>query len=94
MEGIFPPGMVISPGFYSNWNHITGSSNHGGQQIFIPLIRLPHLEIIFTEEEDGTLLTLNHTEIPFGQGHQYEIGWIEYYFEPMLGYFTYLANET
>ena len=61
---------------------------------FHPLDPSSHLEIILSEEEDGTLLTLNHTEIPFGQSQQYEQGWIEYYFEPMLGYFTYLANET
>lgn len=60
---------------------------------FHPLDPSSHLEIILFEEEDGTLLTLNHTEIPFGQSRQYELGWIEYYFEPMLGYFTYLANE-
>lgn len=34
------------------------------------------------------LLTLTHTQIPQGQGSQYESGWKEYYFEPMTEYFT------
>jgi activator of HSP90 ATPase len=60
---------------------------------FHPLDPSSTLEIILDEEEGGTLLTLNHTDIPFGQSEQYKKGWEEYYFEPMLGYFTYLASE-
>ena len=60
---------------------------------FHPLDPSSTLEIIFDEEEDGTLVTLNHTDIPFGQSEMYEKGWNEYYFEPMVGYFTYLASE-
>lgn len=60
---------------------------------FHPLDPSSTLEIILDQEEDGTLLTLNHTDIPFGQGEKYKQGWKEYYFEPMLGYFTYLASE-
>lgn len=59
---------------------------------FHPLDPSSTLEIIFDEEEEGTLVTLNHTDIPFGQSEMYEKGWKEYYFEPMLGYFTYLAS--
>lgn len=60
---------------------------------FHPLDPSSTLEIIFDEEEDGTLVTLNHTDIPFGQSEMYEKGWNEYYFEPMLGYFTYLVSD-
>ena len=59
---------------------------------FHPLDPSSTLEIILEEDENGTLVTLNHTDIPAGQSPQYEQGWKEYYFEPMLGYFTYLAS--
>jgi uncharacterized protein YndB with AHSA1/START domain len=49
------------------------------------------LEILLEPAEGGTRLTLKHTEIPEGQGEQYEEGWRDYYFEPMLEYFTNLA---
>jgi activator of HSP90 ATPase len=49
------------------------------------------LEILLDEEEDGTRLTLLHTNIPEGQAEQYEQGWRDYYFTPMLEYFK--VNE-
>ncbi len=45
------------------------------------------LEVLFKEVEGGTEMTLVHTEIPEGQGQQYEEGWREFYFEPMTRYF-------
>jgi uncharacterized protein YndB with AHSA1/START domain len=51
------------------------------------------VEILLDENENGTLLTLNHTEIPKGLVSSFEDGWKEYYFEPMLGYFTAKAEE-
>lgn len=60
---------------------------------FHPLDPSSTLEIILDEAENGTTMTLNHTDIPSGQGEKYEKGWKEYYFEPMMGYFTYLASE-
>jgi activator of HSP90 ATPase len=36
--------------------------------------------------ENGSLLTLTHTNIPEGQS-DYEKGWIEHYFNPMKEYF-------
>lgn len=60
---------------------------------FHPLDPSSTLEIILTAEPEGTLLTLHHTDIPSGQAEKYRRGWIEFYFEPMLGYFSYLAQK-
>lgn len=45
------------------------------------------LEIILETTTTGTRLTLNHSNIPDGQGNMYREGWEEYYFRPMLDYF-------
>lgn len=36
---------------------------------------------------DQVKLTLNHSNIPKGDGEKYKLGWIEHYFEPMLNYY-------
>ncbi len=59
---------------------------------FHPMDPSSTLEVLFEPEDTGTKLTLNHTEIPNGQSGQYEQGWKEYYFEPMFGYFTGIAE--
>ena len=46
------------------------------------------LEIVLDAVEDGTRLTLKHSDIPAGQGASYESGWVENYFEPMTTYFS------
>lgn len=46
------------------------------------------LELKFEKDGKGTKLTLKHWNIPQGQGEQYEEGWQEHYFEPMLDYFS------
>lgn len=46
------------------------------------------LEISFEEDEGGTRLTLAHSDIPDGQGESYRQGWEDYYFKPMLDYFS------
>jgi len=46
------------------------------------------LEVLFEENGENTLLTLNHTQIPDGQAGQYTEGWQEYYFTPMAEYFS------
>ena len=51
------------------------------------------LEILITPAPKGCQLTLNHTEIPAGQGKQYDQGWKDFYFEPMLKYFKELLAE-
>lgn len=46
------------------------------------------LEIVLEEVEEGTRLTLYHTELPEGQATQYREGWEEHYFEGMQEYFS------
>lgn len=46
------------------------------------------LEILFESISNGTRLTIIHTDIPDGQGDMYREGWEEYYFKPMLDYFS------
>lgn len=46
------------------------------------------LEITLEKVKDGTKITLNHTNIPKGQGKQYKQGWHDHYFEPMKEYFS------
>jgi activator of HSP90 ATPase len=41
------------------------------------------LEILFTQKEDYTLVSLTHTQIPEGQGDRYKKGWKDYYFSNM-----------
>jgi uncharacterized protein YndB with AHSA1/START domain len=45
------------------------------------------LEVLLEASIEGTVITLVHTEIPDGQGAQYEAGWKEHYFAPMKQYF-------
>lgn len=46
------------------------------------------LEILFESLTNGTRMTLIHTNIPDGQADMYREGWEEYYFKPMLEYFS------
>jgi uncharacterized protein YndB with AHSA1/START domain len=46
------------------------------------------IEIILRAEDAGTRLILRHSEIPEGQGSDYQEGWRENYFEPMKRYFA------
>lgn len=46
------------------------------------------LEITLEKVKDGTKITLNHTNIPKGQGKQYKQGWHDHYFKPMREYFS------
>jgi activator of HSP90 ATPase len=46
-----------------------------------------NLEIIFKPYKNGTRLTINHSNLPEGQGKNYKDGWADYYFEPMKKYF-------
>ncbi len=45
------------------------------------------IEIILEEVENGTRLTLIHSDIPEGQSDEYKKGWKEFYFDPMTRYF-------
>ncbi len=46
------------------------------------------LEVLLAPTQGGVTMTLVHTQIPDGQGQQYEQGWEEFYFEPMQRYFA------
>ena len=46
------------------------------------------LEVLFEVVDGGTLITINHSEIPSGQGSSYAQGWQEFYFTPMQAYFS------
>ncbi len=45
------------------------------------------LEVRLEEANGGTKVTLAHTNIPAGQGPEYEQGWKDFYFKPMKKYF-------
>lgn len=45
------------------------------------------LELLLELAEEGTRVTLRHTEIPEGQGEMYRRGWDEFYVQPMTRYF-------
>ena len=46
------------------------------------------LELLFEPIPAGTRLTLHHSQIPDGQAGMYREGWEEYYFDPMLEYYS------
>ncbi len=46
------------------------------------------LEVQLEAVEDGTKITLIHTEVPEGQGQMYYDGWEDFYFKPMLEYYS------
>lgn len=46
------------------------------------------LEILLEPISKGTKLTLTQTNIPVGLGKNYKTGWNDFYFKPMLEYFS------
>lgn len=50
------------------------------------------LTIIFEKVDNGTKITLLHTNIPDGQGESYKKGWKDFYFTPMKEYFKKSDN--
>src|SRR4051812_16744511 len=46
------------------------------------------LEVKLAKAKGGTQITIVHSDIPDGQGAQYEQGWQDHYFEPMAAYFA------
>lgn len=46
-----------------------------------------HLLDVPADQGGGCEITIIHTEIPEGQGAQYDSGWRSHYLEPMLKYF-------
>jgi len=46
------------------------------------------LELVLEDNKPGCKLTINHWNIPEGQGNEYKQGWIDFYFKPMKKYFN------
>jgi uncharacterized protein YndB with AHSA1/START domain len=59
---------------------------------FLPRSRDSKLIVVLEAEESGTRVTIVHTDIPPGQGAQYERGWKDHYLEPMRSYFVSRAD--
>ena len=51
------------------------------------------ITILLQEADEGTLLTLEHSNVPDEQRSYEETGWQENYFEPMVVYFTDASEE-
>ncbi|PCI02669.1 MAG: hypothetical protein COB81_05060 [Flavobacteriaceae bacterium] len=45
------------------------------------------ISITFEEQNQSTLLTLVHSNVPT-DGDKYKKGWVDHYFEPMASYFS------
>ena len=52
------------------------------------------LEVDLEREGKATRVTIVHTEIPTGQGAQYEAGWNDFYFKPMTAHFVATAKPS
>jgi uncharacterized protein YndB with AHSA1/START domain len=50
------------------------------------------ITVTLTETDDGTLLTLSHTNVPADQTSYEQGGWEQHYFEPMQDYFAKRAK--
>ncbi len=55
---------------------------------FPDLAEASRLEILLEAVPEGCKITLNHSNIPEGQGKEYEQGWVDNYFNPMLDYYS------
>jgi uncharacterized protein YndB with AHSA1/START domain len=51
------------------------------------------VSIVLQETDDGTLLTLEHSNVPDAQRSYEEGGWQSNYFEPMIAYFAGLRGQ-
>ena len=51
------------------------------------------ISIVLAEVDDGTLLTLEHSNVPDDQRSYEESGWQSHYFEPMIAYFARLRGD-
>ncbi len=50
------------------------------------------IEVLLSENDEETTLTLKHTNVP-ESGEHYKKGWEEHYFEPMRQYFEILNKD-
>jgi uncharacterized protein YndB with AHSA1/START domain len=46
------------------------------------------IEVLFTPEGDGTLVTVRHRNVPVGHQGYENGGWAKSYFDPMIAYFA------
>ena len=46
------------------------------------------LEVTLEETLGGTMVTIQHTEIPSGQGERYREGWVKFYLQALKQYFA------
>ncbi len=51
------------------------------------------IEIVLEAEDGQTRITIEHVDIPEGQGKGYESGWRDHYFRPMHEYFADRAAD-
>lgn len=51
------------------------------------------LTVLLEPVEGGTQLTIRHENLPEGQGAGYELGWKDYYLEPMASYFASTSSR-
>ncbi|MFZ0429748.1 MAG: SRPBCC family protein [Acidobacteriota bacterium] len=45
------------------------------------------VEILLEPSEEGTRLTLVHSDVPVTQAESYRKGWVDYYWNPLRNYF-------
>ena len=46
------------------------------------------LEVLLEDVDEGSKITLRHSNIPAGQGEKYRVGWEDHYFTPMREHFV------
>jgi len=51
------------------------------------------LEVTLEETLGGTMVTIQHTEIPSGQGERYREGWVKYYLQALKQYFAGQSDQ-
>ncbi|HVY44397.1 MAG TPA: SRPBCC domain-containing protein [Minicystis sp.] len=49
--------------------------------------------VLLAPDAGGTRVTIHHSEIPAGQGQNYEAGWQDHYFRPMAEYFASVSER-
>lgn len=52
------------------------------------------VEILLESVRGGTKITLAHSKMPPGQAEDYRQGWEDFYFKPMMGYFSQKSTLT
>lgn len=45
------------------------------------------VEVLFSDTKEGCRIRINHSQIPENQNSDYETGWLEHYFQPMMEFY-------